>query len=64
MPYKGFEYVAVNAFEPFEQASIVGVDDDTGYIEADTVEALWRQWKYCPHADALAAVGYTIEGES
>lgn len=56
-PYKGFEYVCVNAFEPFAQASIVGTTD-TGYIEADTVEALWRQWEYCPHAEALIAAGY------
>lgn len=62
-PFNGFEFVAVNAFEPFEQASIVGVDDDTGYIAADTVEALWRQWEYCSHSDALAAVDYEVVTE-
>ena len=59
-PYEGFEYVCVMAFEPFEQSHIVGTTD-TGFIESETVVALWHRDTYVPHADVLDAIGYTIE---
>ena len=59
-PFEGFEYVAVMAFEPLEQSHVVGTDE-FGFVEADSVVALRHHDTFVPHADVLAAVGYTIE---
>ncbi|MDT2004547.1 hypothetical protein FXW78_07020 [Rhodococcus opacus] len=57
-PLDGFGWIAVTAFEPFDQSLVVGVTE-TGGIEAETVEALWHSPDaYVPHAEVLAAIGY------
>lgn len=56
-PLDGFQFVNVCACEPFNQSFVIGCDE-TGFVEAPTMEGLWHSDAFIPHAAALAAIGY------
>jgi hypothetical protein len=59
-PLEGFAYVDVCAAEAYNQTFVIGCNAE-GFVEAETMEGLWHRDEFIPHADALAAVGYTEE---
>lgn len=66
-PYKGFDHIAVSIHGPIgpydavvNGAEVVGCNE-TGGIEADTVEAIYKTPDSVSFAGVLTRIGYTVE---